>query len=104
VGTLNFQASAQAQQPKESPHCDPNDDQDYQWLEQCQEALLGSMKEGGSHEHAKHQKSSKGQMRVPASFMSICVRSSICTSPLTQKPLKISRQLALLLLARPRGT
>jgi hypothetical protein len=32
--------------PKEDPHWDPNDDQDYQQLEQYQEALLGGMKEG----------------------------------------------------------
>jgi hypothetical protein len=46
-GTLNAQAYAQGQFPKEDPHWYPNDDQDYQWLEQYQEALLGDRKEGG---------------------------------------------------------
>jgi hypothetical protein len=47
VDTLNAQAYAQGQFPKEDPHWDPNDKQDYQRLEQYQEALLGGMKEGG---------------------------------------------------------
>jgi hypothetical protein len=41
VDILNVQTYAQGQFPKEDPHWDPNDDQDYQWLERCQEALLG---------------------------------------------------------------
>jgi hypothetical protein len=32
---------------KKTPHWDPNEDRDYQWLEQYQEAQLGSMKEEG---------------------------------------------------------
>jgi hypothetical protein len=43
--TLNAQAYAQADFPKQDPHWDPNNSQDYQQLEWCQEALLGSMKE-----------------------------------------------------------
>jgi hypothetical protein len=33
--------------PKEDPHQDPNSSQDYQQLEQSQEALLGGKKEEG---------------------------------------------------------
>jgi hypothetical protein len=44
MGTLNAQACAQGQFPKEDSHWDPNHDQDYQWLEWNQEALLGGMK------------------------------------------------------------
>jgi hypothetical protein len=46
-GTLNAQAFAQTQFPKEDPHWDPNFDQGHQQLEQYQEALLGGRKEGG---------------------------------------------------------
>jgi hypothetical protein len=46
-GTLNAQAYAQGQFPSKDPHCGPNEDQDYQQLEQYQEALLGGMKERG---------------------------------------------------------
>jgi hypothetical protein len=44
---------AQDQFPEEDPHWDPNDDRDYQWLEQYREALFGGMKEEGkkSQEH-----------------------------------------------------
>jgi hypothetical protein len=41
MSTLNAQAYAQGQFPKEDPpHWDPNDDRDYQQLEWYQEALL----------------------------------------------------------------
>jgi hypothetical protein len=46
-GTLNAQAYAQVHFPEEDSHWDPKDDQHHQQLEQYQEALLGSMKEGG---------------------------------------------------------
>jgi hypothetical protein len=45
LDSLNDQAYAQGQFPKEDPHWDPNDDQDYQWLEWYQEASLRGMKE-----------------------------------------------------------
>jgi hypothetical protein len=32
-GTLNAQAYTRAQFPEEDPHWDPNDDQNYHWLE-----------------------------------------------------------------------
>jgi hypothetical protein len=32
---------------RRTPHWDPNDNRDYQWLEWHQEALLGDIKEGG---------------------------------------------------------
>jgi Tfp pilus assembly protein PilP len=53
MGILNSQAYAQSQFPKEDTHWDPNDDRDYQQLEQYQEALLryeGWRKKGQEHE------------------------------------------------------
>jgi hypothetical protein len=47
VDTQNAQAYTQGQFLKENIHWDPNDDRDYQQIEQYQEALLGGMKEGG---------------------------------------------------------
>jgi hypothetical protein len=77
-GTLNAQAHSLAYFPEQDPHWDSNDSQEYQRLEWYQEALLGGMKEGGrkAMKIRKHQRSSKGQMRVLASSMSTCVRPS----------------------------
>jgi hypothetical protein len=79
--TLNAQAYAQGQFPKEDPCWGPSDDRDYQWLEQYQEALLGGMKEGGKKaiNMSKTSEVLQGQMRAPASFMSSYVRPSVCT-------------------------
>lgn len=46
--TLNAQASAPNQFPKEDPQWDPNEERRFQMLEHYQEALLGSLKEGGT--------------------------------------------------------
>jgi hypothetical protein len=58
-GTLNAQACAQSHFPKEDPHWDPNNVQDYQQFEWYQEALLGGMKEVGEkgHEHEQNIRS-----------------------------------------------
>jgi hypothetical protein len=90
MDTLNVQAYAQGQYPEEDPCWDPSDDRDYQRLEQDQEALLRGMEEGGKKvmNMSKTQKSSKGQLRAPASFMCGYVRPSACTSFSTQRQLK----------------
>jgi hypothetical protein len=51
---------------------------------------LGGMKEGGKKARNMSKTSSKDEMRVPASFMSVCVRPSAYTPLLTWKPLKTS--------------
>jgi hypothetical protein len=105
-GTLNAQAYAQAQFPEENPHWDPNDDQNYQWLEQYQEALLGGIKEGGKKamNTSKTSEVLQGPDESPSQYMSICVWPSTFTPPLTWRPLKTSRCLMRVLLARVRGT
>jgi hypothetical protein len=47
VDTLNVQVYSEGQFPKEDPHWDPNDNQDYQWCKQYQEVLFGGMKDEG---------------------------------------------------------
>jgi hypothetical protein len=84
VCTLIAQACDEGQFPKEDPHWDPNDDQDYQHLEQYQETLLGGMKEGQKKAMnlSKMQKSSKSQMRAPASCIIGYVKLSAYTLPI----------------------
>jgi hypothetical protein len=68
--TLNAQAYSQARFPKEDPNWDPNSSQDYQQLEQYQEALLGSMKEGGEKamNMSKTSENLQGPDEIPSQF------------------------------------
>jgi hypothetical protein len=90
AGTLSAQAYAQCQFPEEDPHWDRNNDQDYQWLEWYQEALLEGMKEGGEKVMNMNKTTEvlQGPDEAPASFMSGYVKPSACTPLLTQRQLK----------------
>jgi hypothetical protein len=82
-GTLNAQACAQAQFPEEDPHWDPTDDQDYQPLEQYQEAILGGRMEGGEKfmNISKASEVLQGPHESLSQFLSVCLRPSTCTPP-----------------------
>jgi hypothetical protein len=105
VDTLNAQTYAQGQLPKKYPYWEPNDDQDYQWLEWYQETLLGGIKEGGEKDMnmSKTIEVSQGPDESPNQFYELLCEAFHLYTPFNPQVAKNQRMINAVFVSQAQG-